>query len=354
MLQQRWVLGLTMVLGAAICASLLESCKSKDLEFVEPFEFVLPDLEPPDIQVELEAPVVAEPTVPTITVPNQAQQQTSQLAAAATPQDVPTAVQNSLDAASNIASAAGVSASDVNSFDQNDFTAISSTPVDDLNSSILAAGQAAAQNPVLTSLFPSLSAPSGRFASAPGANQLPDVLEPMQPFEEVTGPCADRARDLFEQARAALLQIKADKESEVNAFFTPLYSDLNSRQASRNGIAADSLTVRISRLNTLVASMLTTADRFTNNGDQASIDLAFQIRSLAVIYYIYTYSLIRGAYDSTVTINETAKNNEKADLDAAKQNALDFILAKFNETQAKYEAALAKGLEDCHNQGGGN
>ena len=353
MLQRYTRHGLFFAAGTLIAALLLESCKSQELEFVQPFNFVIEDLEPPDITLELEAPVIEEPALPSVQTPSETKQQVSQLSAATTPQDVPAAVQNTLNATASVLTDAGVSASQVNSFDAGDFSSISSTPVSSLNSNILAAGAAAAQDPVLTSLFPSISVPSGRVAAGSASGTVIVENGPMIPFE-VTGPCADRARDLFETARAALLQLKADKENETEDFYAPLYTQLSTRQTSRNAKAADSLNVRIARLNSLVSDMLTVSDRFANNADQAYKDLSFQIRSLALVYYLYTYSLIRTVYDLTITANEAAKNSEKSDLDAAKQNNLDFILQKFNETQATYEAALAKSLSDCHNQGGGN
>jgi len=110
----------------------------------------------------------------------------------------------------------------------------------------------------------------------------------------------------------------------------------------------------VAALDKLVGDMIAAADKFASNADQESKDLSFQIRSLAAIYYIYTYSLLRTSYDTSITLFDSALVKEKSDVDTAKKDNLELILAKFNETQATYEAALQKGLTDCHNQGGGN
>ncbi|MFZ9982930.1 MAG: hypothetical protein ACO3FI_12965, partial [Cyclobacteriaceae bacterium] len=152
--------GALLLFGALIFAFVLDSCKSQDLEFIEPFDFEI-DIEIPEVDIDADIPAVGPLAIPAVVASADTENLNSQVNTATNPDDVPASVKSSVSTAATVATSSGVTTTQVQAFNKNSLNTISTTPPSQLNQTILSASTSAAQNPSIKSLFPTVSPPGG-------------------------------------------------------------------------------------------------------------------------------------------------------------------------------------------------
>jgi len=393
--------GALLLSGALFFAVILDSCKSQDLEYIEPFNFEI-NIEIPEVEIDADIPAVVAPSIPSVQASAAAQQLTSQVSASTNPADVPTSVKSSLSTAASVATTGGVTTTQVQSFNKNGLTTIASTPPSQLDQTILNASVAAAQNPSIKSLFPTLSAPAARIAAAEpangssgpnnGSNPVVAVLPPglcnafyptfkqselvaggsnsidvcsgrcgqIQCFDEITGICADKSREQFGAAfTEGRAYINGLQGAGLDEIYNPLFSAIPGRKTTRDNTAKATFDAGVLAVTNQVKDLIDASDRFlvvaNQSGNPADLEVANNVRFFAMLYFYYSYSKAYEAYQSTLTINGQAAVKEDDDLDKAKVRAFNNLEFKFwDEVIFKIEDAFIKAIGNCHNQGTGN
>jgi len=348
------VVRLSLIFFGVIALSLsLDSCKSGELEGIEPFEFKVDYPDPPD-DINLEKPAVSEPQLPTVQQSAEATQQTQAIAAAATPAALPPSVQASLAASTSVATATGLSPTAVQSFDKGDLNALASTPVANLDPNIVAAAVAAAQNPVLRALFPVIKVPGtgGRISET---SQIIPIAEPFMPevilgTTEQVAPCAEKLIEAFKVQVEELDQWRDKNQNAINAFYSPaLFTEVDNRFESRKTLLVANYNALIDLVKQNTILILEAADRFQNDFPAE----AQQIRQFALIWYYYNLILFDDFYKRSLAELQNARDKEKNDLNDAKALALEEVAAAYKENYDKYKEAFDIAYDKCHNQGSG-
>ena len=344
---------LSAVLIVAVVFS-LDSCKGSDLEFIDPFEFPI-DYEEPEEPVIPQEPTASTPVLPTVTpVPAAAQQQSNALTSAATPAAIPANVQTTLSNAGSVSSSSGLNSTTVQNFDKGDLNAIGSTPVANLDQNVVAAAQAAAQNPVLKALFPSLTIPGGRIASG-SVNSIGSTENSPNPIIpgtiaatlETLLPCQIKLQEDFDNAIADLDAWKQPRVNAVTSDFNAGIAAVNTAytQGVANALAQKNATIESAKA--FVSSALDNADRF------ASIDaaLATAIRQFAILYYYYALIISDLYYTTAVQAYTLVKTTDTNAWNNWKEVGLDQINTAYNSKKAEYTATFEDAYAKCHNQG---
>lgn len=348
------VVRFSLIFFGVIALSLsLDSCKSGELEGIVPFEFKVDYPDPPE-DIKLEKPAVSEPQLPTVQQSAEATQQTQAIAAAATPAALPPSVQASLAASISVGTATGLSSAAVQSFDKGDLNALASTPVANLDPNVVSAAVAAGQNPVLRALFPTIKLPGTGGRIADDAQVFP-VINPIEPeavsgtLEEVA-PCAEKLKEDFDAQIAILNEWRDTNQKAINDFFTPaLYSEVDTRFEARKQLLQNNYNnfIELVKQNTIL--MLDAADRFQNDFPVE----AQQIRQFALIWYYYHLIFFDDYYKRSLAELQKARDDEKNDLDTAKQLALQGLTTGYDREYSIYKLAYDEAYDKCHNQGSG-
>lgn len=389
--------GALLLFGTLTIAVVLDACKSQDLEYIEPFNFEI-EIEIPEVEIDADVPAVVAPPIPSVTPSAAAQQLTNSVSTSANPADVPADVKSSISTASTVATSSGVTTAQVQSFNKNGLASIASTPPTQLNQTILNASATAAQNPLIKSLFPTLSIPGGRIAAQPeagplnGGNPVVAVLPPglcnafyptfkeaelvdggslsveicsgpcrqIRCFDEITGICADKSREQFgasfTEGRAYVNGLQGAGLDEI---YNPLFAAIPGRKTTRDNTAKATFDASVLAVTGQVNNLLDAADRFlataNQSGNPADLEVANNVRFFAMLYFYYSYSQVYDAYQTTLTANTQAAAKEDTDLDNAKLRAFNNLEFKFwDEIVVKIEDAFIKAIGNCHNQGTGN
>lgn len=409
--------GALLVIGSLIIAVIVDSCKSQDLENIEPFSFKI-DFETPEIEIEADVPAIVEPVVPSVQPSAAAQQLTSQVTSSSNPADVPAAVQTSISTASAIATSSGVTPAQVQAFDQSDLKTITSTPPAQLDQNILKASKAAAENPVIKNLFPALKLPGGRIAdnslytgnvnpvlredlvlaecvggldsdeitpecileglcgsfyptfllraqlgdktAGPNATVCPGGCRQINCFQQRTGSCADNARKQFALAYKEGRLYAFDLQTNgLDKIYNPLLSEIPGRKTKRDNAAKAIYDASILSLENQVKELLDAADRFQKTANQTAnpfdIQIAADVRFFSLLYFYYYYSIIVSSYVETLEINSRAAGEEEANINVERTFAFNRLEFKFyDEILTKIEQAFIKASDNCHNQGLGS
>jgi len=392
--------GALLLFGALIFAVILDSCKSQELEYIEPFNFEI-EIEIPEVDIDADVPAVVAPPIPSVQASAAAQQLTGQVNTATNPADVPTSVKSSVSTAATVATSSGVTTTQVQAFNKNGLNTISTTPPSQLDQTILSASTSAAQNPIIKSLFPTVSLPGGRIAAAEpangsgpinGGNPVVAVLPPglcnafyptfkeselvdggsttvevcagrcgqIQCFDQITGICADKSREQFGAAfTEGRNYINGLQGAGLDEIYNPLFAAIPGRKTTRDNTAKATFDASLLAVTNQVKDLIDASDRFlaaaNQSGNPADLEVATNVRFFAMLYFYYSYSQIYESYQSTLTINAQAAVKEDDDLDKAKVRAFNNLEFKFwDEIVFKIEDAFTKAIGNCHNQGTGN
>ncbi|MGY6522246.1 MAG: hypothetical protein ACXIUD_10975 [Mongoliitalea sp.] len=345
-----WALPLFLSLGIA-----LFQCTGKDLEFLDPFNFVNNDFENigtiPTVNDPDPAPVI--PPLAQIVQPEITQAVITDITGATSPADITPANQAVLADVSEAIAALTPAQQAVFATEVGGLSAIRIAEIltneSALSAEALAAVEALLANPDMQALFPELRLPQ---AVPPAAELDFDWIEEglNARINTLVGPCADAARAAYDQA---VIRITQNRDTQL-ATFTANFDRRTQEAATR-------ATNRIAQVNTLYQQRLGTVQTIATNLLLAAnaiqptdAILANRIRQFAFVYTVsWRTALFEGLAADLVAI-EAARLADIANATAARDAAIASLTTAFNAAIQEANNILNTALNSCHNQGTGS
>ncbi|MGY6522244.1 MAG: hypothetical protein ACXIUD_10965 [Mongoliitalea sp.] len=330
-------------------------CADKDLEFLDPFNFVnndfdnvgnIPTVNDPDPAAVI--PPLAESIEPAIT-----QVVITDITGATSPDDITEENQEILsDLSAGIAALTPAQqatfAAEINALSAERIAEILNEE-DGLSEAALAAVEALLQNPEISNLFPELRLPQ----PLPPAAELDfDWIEEglNARINTLVGPCADAARAAYDEALTRITQNRDAQLATITANFDRRTQEAATRAATR-----------ITQVNTLYQQRIQTVQSVGSNLQLAaaaiqplSANLANSIRQFAFVYVVSWKTALVAGLNADLAAIEAARLADIANATTARYTAIASLTAAFNAALQEINAILNTALNACHNQGSGS
>lgn len=345
-----WVLPLFLSLGIA-----LFQCTGKDLEFLDPFNFVNNDFENigaiPTVNDPEPAPVI--PPLAQIVQPEVTQAVVNDISGATSPADITPANQQVLsDVSEAIADLTpaqqAVFATEVSGLSAIRIAEILTNEAA-LSEEALEAVEALLANPDMRALFPELRLPE----AVPASAELDfDLIEEglNARINTLVGPCADAARAAYDQAVIRITQNRDSQLASLTANFDRRTQEAATRATNRIAQVNTLYQQRLGTVQTIATSLLLAANAI----QPSDAALATQIRQFAFVYTVtWRTALFTGLAADLLAI-EAARLADIANATAARNTAVAALTTAFNAAIQEANAILNTALNSCHNQGTGS
>lgn len=348
--RKHWIFPLFVFVGLAFY-----QCSVKDVEFLDPFNFVNNDFENigdlPTVNDPDPAPVI--PPLAQIVQPEITQAVVSDIAGATTPADITPANQAVLaDVSEAIADltpaqqavfaseVAGLSAIRISEILTNEAA---------LSDEALAAVEALLENPEMAALFPELRLPQPLPPSAELDLEL--IEEGLNArINTLVGPCADAARAAYDQAVIRIAQNRDTQLASINANFDRRTQEAATRATNRIAQVNTLYQQRLGTVQTIATSLLASATAIQ------AIDpvLANRIRQFAFVYTVTWRTALFAGLAADLAAVEAARLADIAAATNARNTATATLTAAFTAAITEANAILNTALNACHNQGTGS
>ncbi|EKB47903.1 hypothetical protein B879_03491 [Cecembia lonarensis LW9] len=341
-------------------------CNSKDLEFIQPYQFIVADFEDtPNLEEVIEEePEVEEAVEATVVVPEAPSAIINDLENAESDEDVDresvevltkvtdfveTEVEDEEKQAAVSTAVDNITEESVEEFLQEDA---------EVDEDILAVAIGAAESVDLGDLFPDLDLPDlpddvdlgeeGRF-EFDAISEIEFDLEQFR-VNTLVGPCADAARNAFDVALSNLNTQRDNNLNTVTQNFNRRVTDANDRLTSRNQVALTNFRNGLRGLNEFIVSNL----RAASSIERFNPRLARNLRNFTVLYMHYFRFILDRQYRFNLESIQRQRNIEVANAQVLRNNSISSINASYNAAVTSLNNTLSNALNNCHNQGTGN
>ncbi|GAB2767871.1 hypothetical protein GCM10010465_11370 [Actinomadura fibrosa] len=329
---------------------MLFNCSTKDLEYIDPYEFVSDDFEdigemPP---VEDQDPEFTAPALGSVQNSAATQAIITDLGSGG----LSTETQASLTALQNFSATlpAGVAA-EAQALTEAQITAIMSTEnfdgelanleslLDDLPAEIAA-------------LLPSIQFTADYTGTASAAADAPfnTSFRRLAVAQAVTGPCAEAVQEAYAIVMEELTTTRDAQLASIQANYTRRLTEADARYESRLATLNADYDTYKAELTAVAVDLLQLAVAL----ETTEPAIADQLKLAALIYAVEASSSLTAWYTAAVNLLEQKRTEEKAAVLTIKEALTATVNANFAALKAEADAALQQALNNCHNQGSGN
>jgi hypothetical protein len=337
-------------------------CDTKELEFIQPYQFVseefdsiteLPPVEDPD-------PEVAEPELPLINEPAQTQLLFQDLNEAENDEDVDETTLTILEkveafilakpdetAEAVQEQAELLSEDDISAFFDEEF---------EFSADLLELAASAKEDLDIGSLFTSLLIPIELVEiDFGGRKDLYTALEKDMFLENLrtatlVGPCAEAARAA---SRSAGIRLEASRNAQlenIEATYQRRLTEAEQRLASRNAAALSLYQSRLIAGQAIITSILGVANKVA----RFNRSLASRYRYYAFVYMINLRTVYAQSYTLSIRANQAAYEREIGVALSLRSQVGSEVDENYNVGLININNLLRDALNNCHNQGAGN
>lgn len=344
------VLPLLLFIGMAFF-----QCSDRDLEFLDPFNFVNNDFENvgtiPTVNDPDPAPVI--PPLAEIIEPEITQVVVTDITGATTPADITPAnqlvlsdIEEAIEALTPAEQA--VFAAEVGALSADRIEDILNVE-DALSPETLAAVEALLENPDMSALFPELRLPQPVPPAAElGFELLEEGLNAR--INTLVGPCADAARAAYDQAVTRITQNRDAQLATITANFDRRTQEAATRATNRTTQVVTLYEQRIQNAQTVAIGLLASATAI----QPIDAALANRIRLFAFVYVVSWKTALTTGLAADLVAIEAARAADIAAATNARNTATATLTASFNAAITEANAILNTALNACHNQGSGS
>lgn len=349
------------VLFLSLLAMMFLRCETKELEFIQPYQFVNEEFDdvgelPPIVEPE---PVIEEPELPQVAEPKNTEPLLEDLDAAESDADIDESsitilekvavfVEESEETSEEIQEQANnLTEEEISEFFDESF---------EISSELLELAEEANQNADIGDLFPGLDIPLDledlEFDSRKDFNTSlhKELFLANLRIATLVGPCADAARASYQ---SAISRLESTRSTQLTTAETNYQNRLNlaqQRLADRNAASLILFQERLQAGQATVTRIL----RAANNVSRFNSRFASIYRYYALIYMVNLRSVVGRAYTLSLTANQNTFNRESADALVLRNETITTINANYNTELVRVDNLLQTALDTCHNQGAGN
>jgi hypothetical protein len=350
------------VLFLSLLAMMFLRCETKELEFIQPYQFVNEEFDdvgelPPIIESE---PVIVEPELPQVNEPESNQIILEDLEEAESEEDIEESSITILEKVGEFVLAEPEESSEIVQEQANNLTEEEILEFFDENfeisADLLAVAQNARQNDNIGDLFPDLDIPFDLEDLDLDARKDFNTTLQKELFlanlriATLVGPCADAARASYQ---SAVSRLESTRGTQLTTAETNYQNRLNLAQQRLEGRNAASLSLFQQRLQAGQSS-ISRLLRAANNVSRFNSRLASFYRLYALIYMVNLRDTLGRSYTLSLTANQNAFNREIADALVLRNETITTVNENYNTELVRVDNVLRAALDTCHNQGAGN
>ncbi|UJH89862.1 hypothetical protein LZ575_12715 [Antarcticibacterium sp. 1MA-6-2] len=331
------------------------NCSSKDLEFIDPYEFVNTDFDqigdlPTIVDEDQE---VTEPEVGEVANSEETQAIINEVMDLGESGEVSAATKAKLEEVETFIEQLPPA---VNTAAQNlDAEAINNIldPSVELSSDLQAVRDALSLPASVRQLLPVINF-STDFRISSSANKsavVYDINDSDIRSQSVSGPCADAARLSYE---IKIEDLEAQRDANlaiVDGNYTRRLGEADTRYEQRLVEQEERLATNTADITTVLVDLLAAADAAAAAGN---FELEAQIRQLTLLYAIDARASLIEWNNLVLELLEDTMAEEKAWAEERKTLRTAEVTAAFDAAKAQANTLLTSALNSCHNQGSGN
>lgn len=350
-------------LGFLVVALLFFRCSSQDLEFIQPYQFVVENItveplppvtetEPP--VAEPPAPVVREPEVVTVII-NDIENAESEDDVEEETVQILTAVVDFVEAQDDEKEEAV--AQKAEALDEDVVGDVLREDAE-LDERILATAVAAAASDEIGNLFPEIELPTLP-GDIPGGRLIFEEFDEIEEIEidlelfrinTLVGPCATTAQNAYDVELNNLNTQRTNNLNTAEQNFNRRVSEADARLNARNLAALNNYRASLLAVQSFINSYLRAAASI----QRFSPRLASNLRYYALLYMYYYRFIIDESYRFNLEANARFRTQEVNNATTLRQQTVNTINTQYNTRLAELNTALRNALDNCHNQGTGN
>jgi hypothetical protein len=336
-------------------------CETKELEFMQPYQFVnddfdgivdLPTVTDPD-------PVIEEPVAGEIVESEEVQNIAAELGAAESEADVEASTVTILEKIAEFVleqpeetSEDVIELADALTAEQIAEIFDAST---ELDPEFIALAEEANGDLDLGELFPDFVLPPLDLDDIDGRKDYSVPFDKNLFIENLrtatlVGPCAEAARDSYDAAISRLVTIRDGQLTTAQSTFQTRFLAAQARFEERNLAAILDLQTRLSASIDVVTELLAVSNSLAG----VNTSWARWYRWYAWIYMVRTRDTIDRLFKSVLEANLTAYDNDIANAEQRRDIVTTEIQSNFDTAVAIADSILTDELDKCHNQGAGN
>lgn len=355
------------VLFLSLLAMMFLRCDTKELDFMQPYQFVNDDFDnvgelPPITEPE---PIVEEPELPQVVEPEETQTLLNDLDDADDEGDIEESSITILEKVAEFVFAEPEEASEIVQEQANNLSEDEILEFFDENfeisADLLEVAENAKQNADIGFLFPGLDIPLDLedldledldFDARKDFNttlQKELFLENLR-TATLVGPCADAARTAHQSAISRLETTRSTQLATAETNYQNRLNLAQQRLGVRNAASLALFQERLREGQLIISRFL----RAANNVSRFNARLSSFYRYYAFIYMINLREVYGRSYTLSLRANQNAFNREISDALVLRNQSITTINANYNTELVRIDNVLQAALNTCHNQGAGN
>nr|MBI1230573.1 hypothetical protein [Cytophagales bacterium] len=336
-------------------------CETKELEFMQPYQFVNDDF---DGIVDLPAvadpdPVIEEPVAGEILESEEVQNIEEELGAAESEADVEASTVTILEKIAEFVLEQPEETSDevielADVLTEEQIAAIFDAETE-LDPEFIVLAEEANEDLDIGELFPDIILPPLDEENVDGRKDYSMPFDKNLIIENLrtatlVGPCADAARDSYDAAISRLVTIRDGQLATAQATFQTRFLAAQQRFEARNLQAILDYQNRLQASIVFVNRLLVVSTRLA----RFNVSWARWYRWYAWIYMIRTRDTIDRLYRFALQASQVAYDRDIANAEQQRDSVRTTIQANFANAVANADSILSAALNTCHNQGAGN
>lgn len=345
--------------GLAGASFLMYNCSSKDLEFIDPFEFVYDFGEVEMDSVEDPEPSFDEPDTGEVTGSVSTQAIIEDVTTATAVEDIDASTRTGQESINDFSQGLSTEVLQIAAgLDATGAAAILNAD-NELDSELASlATQLSGSTGTLQELLPSIdfscSAEDGQeVAKALNKGQIVTDSFGLEPVAQSTlfGPCVDAAEEAYDEAVAGVALQRDENITLIESNESTRLSDADTRFDARFTQQQDDYTSNEAALLATVEGLISAVDAAVALGDT---DLTEELQLLALFYAVNGRTDLQEWNAAVVECLEALQAEEIATIEQLADDRTAQVLANYNSATAEVDSLLADALNNCHNQGAGN
>ncbi|UCS93974.1 hypothetical protein KZP23_02760 [Echinicola marina] len=346
-------------LGMVMAIFMLANCGTKDLEFMEPYEFVnddfdeVEDLDP----VEDPDPEIEEPETGQVNNSDQTEEILTNILNAEKEEDIQPETQEALTTINTVSSTAPASVKekaaaideatvdkilDVETELDEDLEEVSGQ-LDQLSDEIKAL------LPVIDFSVDTESNPDDRILQ--GLKQVDMDLEASMRTMAVVGPCAEAAESAYNELMSSLTAQREDNLETIEANYQRRLAEADTRYNSRLTAQVDKYQENLAQIRSVTTSLIQAAVQLDLLGLSS---LAEETRFLALYYALYARFELERWNNQALNLLASRRDVEKATALDIKESREAEVNNAFTDRAESASGIYEGAVNNCHNQGSGN
>jgi hypothetical protein len=350
------------VLFLSLLAMMFLRCDTKELDFMQPYQFVNDDFDnvgelPPVIEPE---PVIEEPELPQVVEPEEAQTLFNDVDDAEDEGDLEESSITILEKVAEFVFAEPEESSEnvqeqANNLSEDEISEFFDENFE-ISADLLEVAENAKQNADIGLLFPGLNIPLDLedfdFDARKDFNTTlhKELFLANLRTATLVGPCADAARTAYQ---SAISRLETTRNTQLATAETNYQNRLNlaqQRLGSRNAASLSLFQERLREGQLIISRFL----RAANSLSRFNVRLASFYRYYAFIYMINLREVYGRSYTLSLLANQNAFNREISDALVLRNQSITTINTNYNTELVSINNVLQAALNTCHNQGAGN